>query len=436
MWGSDWPNNSQPTAVNLNILADRLAHLHLQQARLESPPPYRPLPAALALRGSPIVQRPQLHLSTAIPARTMEEYHLQKYHWTAHDNATVDLDTYHGVYDGLPHHLRVFVCKAHARWLPTNKRLQQIGYQTLAACPYCPEDEDYLHLFHCPNSGWKNHFLYELSDRFEEVQVDPATRDNFIAGVSAWFEHRPPPVDDKQQLLGWSHAFTGKLHRDWRSPNEAPSKWTRPIARFFVYALHERWKTRCDVVQNNLRLPEHLLNSRRQEIRLRLESLYDEAPRLLAVDRQIFHRPLQEILDLPTSKMKAYLEYLEHRVRHGRVAATRQLQIMTKDIRLFFPPYSNPPQQLPPPAPEPCPESLFSSPLDNGVDELSADEESLDPNSFQHQQPRLTRPVPIFDSPDNASLVHAPPPPEHHHPSHPSPDPDMGTTDHKKRKRA
>jgi zinc-binding in reverse transcriptase len=186
--------------------------------------------------------------------------------------------TFHKVHRYLPMHIRAFLTEVHERGLPTNMVLREMGYQSSGACPYCPEDEDMEHLFKCRNHprNWQRMFLEGLEDRFTETEVDPITEDNFIAGITSWLTDGPTSPADPQLSIGWFHAFTGKLHIEWRLWIP-PWKWTRAIARYFIYSFYELWRERCGVVRYQRNLQIRYLSSRQEIISISQADSQDDS---------------------------------------------------------------------------------------------------------------------------------------------------------------
>ena len=176
------------------------------------------------------------------------------------------------------------------------------------------------HLYQCKQrQNWQKTLLEELHKMLQDEATEGALQQEIIQGLHNWFEGKEA-IASTQTKIGWFQLLLGYINLPWIARQERHYReiqmnhsrcsgtiWGRKlISRMWTQA-HIVWKHRCEALHGkegpSLKVQENLT--------AKVHELYKQRDKLRASDRTILDRPIEEVLAMTQSSMKAFIEQVE-----------------------------------------------------------------------------------------------------------------------------
>ncbi len=250
-------------------------------------------------------------------------------------------------------------------WLPlhTHKRT----HTATNTCPVCNDrDETPHHFLHCAqNQPTANTLRTTLESIGTNHNIDPWLLFILQQGLEhstpvspASLQHANPlfPLERytalilSQRSIGWSSLHYGRFSLEWDrhqrrflytqgdDPSSFEPVWIRTTILAILHHHHARW-LKC----NSYLHPTTTSNATEQtQLLMRITALYSHAPYLLQADQHCFNVPLSDWKNCSVYDMTRWLRTHTDHIRECRRQADCHTRQLTRDIRTYIPPTSNP----------------------------------------------------------------------------------------------
>ena len=153
----------------------------------------------------------------------------------------------------------------------------------------------------------------------QDAATEGALQQEIIQGLQNWFEGKEA-IPSTQTKIGWFRLLLGYINRPWIARQERHYRdiqmndkkcngtiWGRKLILWMWTQAHIVWKHRCEALHGHegpsLKIQENLT--------AKVKELYKQRDKLRASDRTILDRPIEEVLEMTQSNMKAFIEQVE-----------------------------------------------------------------------------------------------------------------------------
>lgn len=297
-------------------------------------------------------------LRKAITSQDIRYYFLKKYKWTSSTTDIIDWEIHSKALSNTKGSMRKSIRQFIHEWLPLNGHSGTGKQENDRLCPHCMNHiETPGHFLTCraPQSTqlWEAELL-----KLENIMIkstDPILMKLYIYALEHWNDKKEPEYPTfiskeyktlflQQKLIGWNQISKGRLTLEWvrmhdkymlqnnKKPNGA-LYFQQTIQRTWniIYSL---WKERCHSQHNKDLIKEDTYMYLHYKIRA--NKLYNQSNDVDVCDRQLFDRPLEEILQLPIYQMKKWLERNERFMKDAIRRSRHCSKLSSKGIKNYF----------------------------------------------------------------------------------------------------
>ncbi len=142
----------------------------------------------------------------------LQEYYETRYGWSMTLMHTINWTALRMARSRMTRSVQTFSTKVGIGWLATGTRMSKYGKEFTTCC-LCGNDEDYNHLFTCPNrDAQRDTFFTNFRDNFPKEGSQLV--EQMIAGIkdsSQGIEQ----TDHRQHSIGWLMILRGFTHDHW-----------------------------------------------------------------------------------------------------------------------------------------------------------------------------------------------------------------------------
>lgn len=239
-------------------------------------------------------------------------------------------------------------------WLPTLAHPSLGNISTGTLCPCCKNiDETQNHLHECKHpmmlQTWATS-MNELNKKLNKAPIDPHIIKLITIAIRSWHDTKVPQKPEflpktyhnlfnKQSKIGWHHISKGRLSEAWKKQQKLwnpvnPERWIAYIITSIWTTVRQIWDVR------NQQLHDSEAITQRETIMLQLEpkirELYHKSNKLGAFDRKHFDRPIEEILQLPTTSIQQWIQKMKQKVKDGIIRETKRIENTTTTITTIW----------------------------------------------------------------------------------------------------
>jgi hypothetical protein len=377
-----------PLEAKLNVLADELATMALNQHREHDQPlPMNPLPSTNVYlcteEGALVTSREKRLIQQRLPETEMRDFLMDKYDWNIHTWQQIEWDAFriarNAVQPGRKGRqgMAKFVTKWTSKWIAVGRRTARYS-GTEDLCPLCKAEEDYDHIVTCPlRDEWRAAFIEKLDVYLKRQHTEPTVRVMIREGFKDWMNSVPHETSEHKQStaqnLTWHHAARGYFDTNWAEAQEwyfrtlerqhrrefpdsqnpkyrtkdgyTGCRWLSKLIGFIWTGIQDGWSKRNIVVHG----PGIQSEREREKLELSVETLYNLSDQLCNHDRIIFEPPKEKIMEMRTMDLKIWVRDTQQIVKLGLRDARKQAKHGVQDIRNFF---TLPRTEEPPPTAE------------------------------------------------------------------------------------
>jgi hypothetical protein len=213
------------------------------------------------------------------------------------------------------------------RWLPLNASHSIQAESTGKLCPHClSEDESHQHFLQCPHPAPVNQWTNATQQVIHRLRKYNKNIDNTLIqlitlSILEWRTTKSPArpqflqpqyhqLFHAQSLIGWDQIIQGRFSTQWQRLQQQinpkiPVTWISFTIRTIWYYVYDIWKFRCNT--NHGSTPQN----RRQRALLRLTpkliTLYNHQNDIDPIDKNIFEKTQEEMLQLPTHILEKWI---------------------------------------------------------------------------------------------------------------------------------
>jgi hypothetical protein len=201
---------------------------------------------------------------------------------------------------------------------------------------------------------WRDQFIDKLAKYLKDATTAADLRCTIIEGIQQWFttvDTNESDEPDTSTQLSWFQIIKGYIPNQWSitrakfsrdqgldSRYNSGERWTSQLITFFWTQGRTLWKDRY----TSAHAPDadSLVKSsarNRQTAQNVTTMAYASSPLMLAIDRRIFHIPLDERLRARTSDLEAWNKTMLPTIRLSISEAQNQILTGHEDIRTFLP---------------------------------------------------------------------------------------------------
>lgn len=266
----------------------------------------------------------------ASTSQDFRHYMETKYSWSHNTSETIDWTVLHRSQSRLPGTLARFTIKFSHEWLPLNAHKGQANMEKGDLCPVCNHfPETHQHFLACTHpsmlAAWTV-ILHDCSISVQKIPTDPILTKLLMHAITFWRNTPQPPRPSfvprrlyelfrSQSTIGWNQILQGRWSLQWaRSHDHIQSlnKWKMNGEQTMISLLKRIWeKFFCIWLLRNDAKHGTDQRTRRDACLLRFRpkiiALYNMSIQLDRQDQQIFDRPIDEILSLPSHSMEKWV---------------------------------------------------------------------------------------------------------------------------------
>ena len=224
-------------------------------------------------------------------------------------------------------------------YLPTQTRLSRYNYSSSNLCPICKQsDETDSHFLICGGSTSWQETLFEPLKLMCHKQHAPSTFESHLLTQLKAFLDGTTPDDSVQSTLGWTAIFYGLFAQQWitiinqhHQLTNGSSLITKTI-KIILSSVAARWNERCRILHK-----EQLQSSEnRERLQHQIQVLYACKDDVLFADQDVFKTPLNDLLQKPSSALKAYISHYKPLIKRSVRLRQAQIKRQHKDIASYF----------------------------------------------------------------------------------------------------
>ena len=249
----------------------------------------------------------------------------------------------------LPLSLRFFSIKFLHNLLPLQHRQHKFGLSPSASCPSACgcSDETKDHFLSCPHPQrtrlWRE-YLDSIEKLFTKWNIDPNLRRTWILLIAPFVGYPVFNVADlptEHQILyttqleiGPNSLFEGLLCTSWLdlqeehlSRNKLPRKnnqafsGLKALLNQSIHHVHEIWLTRNSHL--HVSNPQTKFCYIHSHLLKQVKALYDSAPHMLVLDREIFSKPYEDRETHSTRQLKQFYDWAKPLVKQSLLDAAK-----------------------------------------------------------------------------------------------------------------
>jgi hypothetical protein len=247
----------------------------------------------------------------------LHEYLKKLHEWEDETSKTICWESFEQARKRSNNNMIRFTTKLTTLWLPVGVNELRQGTRCADTCPLCKQKETIQHLYQCKQrQNWQKTLLEELHKMLQDAATEGALQQEIIQGLQNWFEGKEA-IPSTQTKIGWFRLLLGYINRPWIARQERHYRdiqmndrkcngtiWGRKLILWMWTQAHIVWKHRCEALHGHegpsLKVQENLT--------AKVKELYKQRDKLRASDRTILDRPIEEVLEMTQSNMKAFIE--------------------------------------------------------------------------------------------------------------------------------
>ena len=169
-------------------------------------------------------------------------------------------------------------------------------------------------------------------------QHAPSTFESHLLTQLKAFLDGTTPDDSVQSTLGWTAIFYGLFAQQWitiinqhHQLTNGSSLITKTI-KIILSSVAARWNERCRILHK-----EQLQSSEnRERLQHQIQVLYACKDDVLFADQDVFKTPLNDLLQKPSSALKAYISHYKPLIKRSVRLRQAQIKRQHKDIASYF----------------------------------------------------------------------------------------------------
>jgi hypothetical protein len=362
--------------AQLNVDADALATDEL--LNYPTPCEHVPLlPAAhvqLNIAGRTITRKLGPAIRRQHGLRLLKEYMNERFHWDNEMIESVNWESFSKAFRS-NQKLRAFTFKLCFWLLPTGATLHRRSTRFDPRCPACghhAETDD--HMFQCKATSrrrWQSSLLSSIRKRAEASHTDPRLVHLLLAGLRSYFDDSPMPIVEfvsyptahktllkNQTSLGWGHLLRGRwsllwkdIQQDYMYRHHTDKKfdsdvWHRKLLNPLLSECHALWTLRNGERHGTEKSIQR--QKRLEQLERDLIDLYKYEHDVLASDRDLFDRPIADLLTMPLNEISKWIISRKPIILFSRREANRLNVSHVRLLPKYFHPLQNRPRKRKP----------------------------------------------------------------------------------------
>jgi hypothetical protein len=285
--------------------------------------------AQLNLPAGTITYNLKQELSWARTTEPMKQYMITKYDWDEDTFDDIEWEAHRRA--GNRHHKRRTTLNKHlGRCLPVGKRVHMYdAVKYRSNCPACPEPvESYAHVYQCPSrQEWRKKFLVGLRKKLRALNTELGLSEliyagakSAVTGVAPRFSSELRTIAAAQEAIGWTHLFKGRISKQWIArqrthigDNSTKKKnamnWATQVIDYFYTQWFKVWDERN--LDRHGKDYQEQANKLKDQAYREMTHLYTFEPTVPDDIRWLFITPLEECLQWPLYRMRAWISNWE-----------------------------------------------------------------------------------------------------------------------------
>jgi hypothetical protein len=230
-------------------------------------------------------------------------------------------------------------------WLPTRGHPSMAEhFENQVYCPRCKQ-----------HTETNEHFLWCQKDREEWIQEyeneimkknNTKIHKELVKVTIAVLKKQKPTLTDQyrhirneQQRIGWEQIPYGRYRKLWAEEYELETEldegrdWMKTNITILWKHIKKRWTSRCELVHDDS--PEAQLELQ-TVMDKRIENRYDQINNLPYTERQIFHKDIDVMKQLPTKTKRDWLQRTKRIINSGKARMRTRNKNTVCNIQTFF----------------------------------------------------------------------------------------------------
>lgn len=295
----------------------------------------------------------------ASSSQHMRQYLQDKYKWNDQTIESIDWNAHGTALKYLPSNIKRTTIKLIHRWLPVYGHPGQNIPEEAQQCPCCKAQlETQTHYMTCEarKDDWQlalNNIMAAASKGKHDKTALEILRIGLQHGRNET-DNEIPERDNpayrelirEQECIGWNQLYHGRWSRTWadvqdKAKANSGETWVCNIIRIIWTEHHKMWKDRCAMAHEK---NEENREQEQRKYQARVKAIYATHDSIDEADRKILQQPIEQIMQLPSKRLKDWTTKAEKYVKDALTRAGKRIKMQTKSITSYFQPIRLEPQ--------------------------------------------------------------------------------------------